>query len=474
MIDSLIVIGPLLLLALWLGLKNWRKALAVSLVLLIFEGALRKWFFPGSERLLYFAKDIFFLGAFAGFLAKVGLRIPVRHARIVLALVGLAAAYGAFQIANPSLPNLTLGIIGWKSYFLYVPFIVMVPYALISDEQLQISLRKYLLLAVPIAALAIVQTYSGSDSFLNTFVRGGLDADIARYGEELSYVRATGTFSYITGYSTYAITMMLLALGLLSARGWQWKDNKGLYLALTASLIAGVTTGSRAPIFSIAIVFPFFLLWGLTIGGLKGGTLARLTIGITLVCAAVWFGMEDPVTAYRYRAVGSQDTLSRLVGPFVEPFTEMDKLDVFGFGIGAMHQSGSVLTGSDFPWWTREIMYESESTKVLAEVGPVGFLLVYAVRIVLLFQAIRFAYRLSDKSKRSLAAVIAMFFALSLPGAVIFNPTANMFYWFSAGLLYYLARSDQRNLSMARNANASAWRRQAPPYSRFAGKAGSR
>ena len=45
----------------------WRLGVKTALVMAIFEGALRKWALPGAQELAYFVKDIFLIGAYAGF-----------------------------------------------------------------------------------------------------------------------------------------------------------------------------------------------------------------------------------------------------------------------------------------------------------------------------------------------------------------------------------------------------------------------
>ena len=41
----------------------WRKAVIAAMLLLVFEGALRKWALPGAQAALYIANDLLLLGA---------------------------------------------------------------------------------------------------------------------------------------------------------------------------------------------------------------------------------------------------------------------------------------------------------------------------------------------------------------------------------------------------------------------------
>ena len=92
MTEKLIVVAFAAVAFLW-SLSNWRAAVKAALVLLVFEGAIRKWLVPGSQQLVYFGKDIVLLGAYIGFFndnAAKRYRIPVPPALLLLA--SLAAA----------------------------------------------------------------------------------------------------------------------------------------------------------------------------------------------------------------------------------------------------------------------------------------------------------------------------------------------------------------------------------------------
>src|SRR5580704_11720836 len=45
----------------------WQKAVKAALVLVVFEGAIRKWILPGSSDLVYFLKDIVLLLGYASY-----------------------------------------------------------------------------------------------------------------------------------------------------------------------------------------------------------------------------------------------------------------------------------------------------------------------------------------------------------------------------------------------------------------------
>ncbi len=435
---------PIALAALVVSAKHWRGATAAVMVLLIFEGALRKWVLPEAQTAIYLAKDIVLLGAYFGFIAAKGVATPVPEASPVLALVGMAAVYGALEIMNPALPSVTLGFVGWKSYFFYVPLVFLVPHLFSSSEQMLRILRRYALLGLPIAALGGMQFYSPADSAINTYVQHQGDATATvLFGEDFNRARVAGTFAFISGYTAYLTVLALFIVGLLAGVRWQAKGNVALYFTLGAALVAMFTTGSRAPVYSLLLAAPVYLLFSAKTGDLSVGSALKAAIGVMALLASISFLAPEPLDAFVLRADQSEDTESRFLDTIVEPFQILDQVGVAGFGIGAAHQSASYLVGDGFSWWTNGLVVEAETSRVMLELGPLGFILVFLFRILLALSALRAALALKLRAHRALALVIGLYLVLQALGSVIFNPTADIYYWFAAGLLFALYRLER-------------------------------
>ena len=54
---------------LYVSSLNWRRTVKVVLVLLVIEGALRKWVLPQASDVMYFLKDIVLLGGYLKYYA---------------------------------------------------------------------------------------------------------------------------------------------------------------------------------------------------------------------------------------------------------------------------------------------------------------------------------------------------------------------------------------------------------------------
>jgi len=449
--------------ALW-SFQRWRAAVQLAMVLLVLEGALRKWVLPGAQDLIYFAKDGILLAAYAGFLNDRSARIRAREAAPPPVLVGLLVAsafVGLLQVFNPNLPNMLVGLFGFKAYFLYVPLLWVLPGAFERREDLWRFLYLYALLAIPLGLLALAQFTSPASSAINSYARPG-ESTAFTFGTS-TRVRVTATFSFITGYTSYLFATALLVLGLLGTVGWKIRPYLTLYAAFGLTLVGMLATGSRAPVFMFTATFPLY--WWLTMARDRQGfeAVSRILViaaflGIFLASTA-----SDLVEAFYGRAIGGTDVPGRLLTPFVQPFEVLGEAGPIGFGIGATHQAAIALVGDLQPGaWLKGLAVEDEGARIMLEQGIFGFVLIYASRLYLLFWSFRQAVVLRDRFCRAFAVASFVFFLTSLPSGIVFNVTAGLYYWFFGGLLFLATRLD-REVAIAEAAAPAASARASRP-----------
>jgi hypothetical protein len=442
------------------SVRRWRLAVQAAMLLLVFEGAIRKWLLPGAQDLVYFAKDAVLLGAYAGFFFHGrSRRWPLPQAPFLYAALACAAALGLVQIFNPLLPNILVGALGFKAYFLYVPLLFVVPAVFRDDAELARFLKRYLLIVFPVVALSVAQFFSPPGSILNTYAQPTESSSISTFGSS-KFVRATGTFSYISGYTSYLLVTTILILMILTTTRWRFRGNLVIYAALGTVLLGIMTSGSRGPIFLLSLVFPVYWWLGVVREKQSGRTFVRLLLGVSLLAAGLTSAGDQAVAAYSQRASGSEDIASRLAFPFVSPAHMLPYAGLFGFGIGATHQAASALTGGVENPLLVNVTPEAESGRVMLELGPLGFLLVYAVRCALAAFTFRQVLRLRTAFHRALAISALLFFLIQIPGGVVFDATAGVYYWFLAGLVFLAVRLD-RQAVLARAASPA--RRPAGP-----------
>lgn len=451
--------------AVW-SIRRWRTAVQLAMVLVIFEGAIRKWLLPGAQDLVYFAKDVLLLGAYVGFfrdLPRLRLRLPQLVA--FYAVLILAATIGLLQIFNPALPNLLVGVFGFKAYFFYVPLLFIIPATFPNDAALFKFLRRYALIAIPIGLLAIAQFFSPASSPLNAYARSSEEnAYIATFGSS-TFVRVTATFPFITGYTAYLLATVILILALLGASGWKFKGNLLMFVALAFTLLGMFMTGSRGPVLMIAVLFPIY--WWIGVIREQGGGVifGRLLLALALVAGIVAGLGDEAVKAFLGRSAGgAADVRTRLASPVLSPYMLLPEAGLVGMGIGSTHQTAAALAPSLVPYsWLRGLIVETESGRVMVEMGALGFVLVYFLRVYLALFALRQALKLRTRFHRAIATASFLFSLAAIPGGVVFDVTSDVYYWFFAGLLLLAIRLDREAVAAAAKARAAAARAEAKP-----------
>lgn len=436
--------------AVW-AFRNWRRAVQAVMVLLILEGAIRKWIFPGAQDIVYFGKDLLLLGIYAGFLTRnrPGLRPP--QLQLLFGLLGIGALFGVLEIFNPRLPGLLVGVLGFKAYFFYIPLFWVLPAAFSSDAELARFLRRYGLIAIPVGLLAAAQFVSPSSSALNTYARAATEAsDITTFGTS-ERVRVTSTFAYITGFTSYLFANVALLLALLGAERWRMRRNLWLFAALGLTMLGMMMSGSRGPIAVLIVLMPIYGWLAVARERGSGATTGRLVVAVVFVGGlAAYFG-ADAIAEWRGRASGTTDAGERILTPFIAPFYVIDRAGLLGYGIGATHQMAAAIVPSQHPfYWLDGPNIEIESGRVMLELGPIGFLLVYLVRLIMVGYSLQQVFRLRTLFHRSVAVGCLLFFIAQLAGSVVFEVTSGLYYWFFAGLIALVVALDRQMMLAAR------------------------
>jgi hypothetical protein len=443
--------------ALW-SISQWRRAVQLALVLVILEGAIRKWVFPGAQDLIYFAKDVFLLGAYVGFFRERH-RLSARIPRLpgISALLAAAALFGLLEVLNPRLPNLLVGVLGFKAYFFYVPLLWVVPAAFSSPGELAVFLRRYVLLAIPVGLLATAQFFSSPTSFLNTYARPG-DGEIfyaTTFGSS-NFVRVTGTFSFISGYTSYLLAMVILILGLLGASRWRFRGNFLIFVALVMMLLGILMSGSRGPVLMLLLLLPLY--WWLAVAQEQGGgaIFGRVILSLSLVLGLVSYAGQDAINAFYGRVTTASDVPGRISAPFVMPFELLTQAGLFGFGIGATHQTAVAVTPGLPPYsWISGLVVEGETGRVMVELGGVGFVLMFLIRVVLALSALRRSRAIRSPYFRGVATACFLFLLSQIIGGVVFDVVTGVYYWFFAGLLGLVETFDRQAVLAARRADVA-------------------
>ena len=426
------------------GLRNWRMTLFAALIMVVVEGVFRKWIFPGLQSYIYFVKDGLLLVAYAGFAWQVRKPIQAPAQRHIRKLVPLVVVLCALQFFNPASPSLWLVLIGIKSYFLYLPLAFLMPYAFRDEAGMLRLIRLYILFAIPVCILGFAQFYAGPESWLSVYVSHNEGpAHVSTFGQETVYGRTSGTFSYIGGFTTYLAFIGALCIGLLLLGGWRLFRERLLALTLVLVIAAMFTTGSRGPIYNIAIVCVSAAAVGAIRGDISGGALFRIVSIVPVLALMSTLVTPEAFDAFVYRAQTADSAVDRLLFPITHVMVVFGKIPFFGFGIGSTHASAVVIMGTKDYWWLGNLRVEAETARILMEVGYPGFLIVYALFATAAISSCRQLFQFRDRRLSMLSLTFLAVLLLMMISPLVNNPTGSIFYWTAIGVAnaFYVFRA---------------------------------
>lgn len=420
---------------------KWRRSIKFVFLLLVIEGALRKWVFPQANEMIYFLKDVVVLGAYFNFyFFSNSDRSLLKKINFINSLSFLSISWCLFQVFNPSLGSPLIGIFGLRAYLLYLPLIWLLPSLFESEEELYKFLRSHLLLLIPVGLIGIAQFFSPATSFINRYSNEEGPA-VATFGVNSS-TRITGTFSYINNYALYLIVCFGLLVFMLSIKqSWRWQLASLVEIFFVS--INSFMTGSRGTIFAeILFLIGFFSLKILVNPASIVRMTKQLLIPILIVAIAVSTWFFPAIKAFSQRATANKDVSWRIVSSFTEPFDFMKYKQLDGYGTGSTHQATPALRKAlDLPKGeVIPVYFEPEMGKIALELGPIGFFLWYGLKLSILIALFVNFWKLKILFLRQLALTAFLIQVIQFNGQLVFHHTFCVYYWFLSSFIFLLPR----------------------------------
>ncbi|MBD2437143.1 hypothetical protein [Nostoc sp. FACHB-110] len=427
---------------------NWRQLVKATLFLIVFDGVMRKWILPQASNVIYLFKDIVLLIAYIKFFLFYRTDFQLiknKYTSIVHIFLFISSIWLIFQSFNPDLGSPIIGIFGLSRYLLYVPLMWLLPYIFKSEEDFIKFLRNYLLCLIPVCILGIFQFYSPPSSFLN-IAPGGEEASEA-LGFANGKIRISSVFAFPNIYTAYLVVCFGFLLPLLTGQIKQsnfWRIITFLELFL---LIANFfMTGSRGVMVNSALIFVGYLVvksidnFAIILKFLK-----KLTVPAVIVVLLLSRYFAPAIDAFVTRG-GSSGEFSERIGYALSIHSVPGKSIMDGYGTGAT-QSGAqpIKKLLSLPPGSTPPSAEAEMHKMTIEVGLVGVVFWYGMRITLMM-ALWFIYKNLYSPFLKDMALVAFFIHLQfLPGQVVFHPLSVVYYWFFSGFIFLLPKLDMKN-----------------------------
>ncbi len=359
-----------------------KKGIWLYLLLLIFEGALRKWVLPGLSDPLLVIRDP---------IAIVLLIFAVYHKVMkwnwylfLMVLVGMAALPLTMILGHG---NLFVALFGARCFLVQFPFLFLI--GTVFDKSDVEKFGRFILWITPLMTLLIIwQLYSPQSAWVNRGVGG--DESGSGFSGALGYFRPSAVFSFTSGTTTF---FSLAAAYVVYF--WLSTDKIDRRLLLVASVfvvIAIPVSVSRAYLFQFIITIVFGLFVSLTSArAMLRASLAVLLMLLAFVSLQQFAFFKTSTTIFLARFSGANKTEGGLQGVIVDRFLGENyqslvyatEKPLWGYGLGAGTHAGRKLLGNNrtVPF----ISSEGDWNRMTSEMGPILGLLAVGIRISLGF-----------------------------------------------------------------------------------------
>jgi hypothetical protein len=404
---------------------QWLRRLTFAyFILLITEGALRKWIFPSLSGPLLIVRDPLLLLIYA---------IAIHRGQWqwdgwMRALLALAAACAMASIAVGCPLKITL--FGLRTDFWQIPLIFLMPSILTREDVRRIG--RWMVLMLPaMALLALLQFRAGPQSWLNAATGGQTGEPSQQLFAAAGRVRPSGTFSFVTGM----VSFLALGTAFLIDAFLEEAAQARLWLATGTLVLALGISGSRSAIIDVGIVAAAA---GLIC--LQDRALMR-RLAAPLIAAAVAFaalhGLADfraglDVNKGRFDDAGGlkEGILDRWLGDFDYAWYAEKTVGWLGAGLGLGTSVGAGLATG-----TRQfLLAEGEWERIIKESGPVLGVAFIALRLAILRKLLRASLRALRERGDALPGLLLAAGLLDFATGQWGQATVSGFAIFTAGL----------------------------------------
>ncbi len=393
----------------------YRKAIWIYIFLLIFEGALRKWFLPSLATPLLLVRD-----PIAIWLTIVGLQkgwIKSGYAKTMM----VVASISFFMAMAVGHHNLFVALFGWRIYFFYFPLIFVMGKVLTRNDLLKIG-QFILWTSIPMTVLIFIQFNSPQTAWVNMGVGG---EGTAGFAGALGYMRPPGTFSFTSGYVMYQAVVgcyLLYYLSMNNTLPKEYQFSKLILLILTGCYLLSIPTSiSRTHFFQTGVFLIFLFIAAMRKNKLKGKFLkfAILTIMTGVILYFLGIGGTS-MEAFTARFEGANEVEGgvegvigdRYVGGLLGSLVNF-QIPVFGYGIGLGTNVGARILGGDM--YSFGFNGEIEWSRVIGECGMLLGLIIICIRLFFALELWKKAYNLLVKKYDLLPWMLSAGMMLTVP-----------------------------------------------------------
>jgi hypothetical protein len=333
--------------------------------LLIFEGALRKWFLPGLSAPLLIVRDPIAITLL--FMAMAKNVFPWNLYIIVMGGVTLLSMAMTKLLGHG---NMFVAIFGARLFIIHFPLLFVIGKVFNRKDVINLGIVT-LCIVIPMTVLVALQFYSPQTAWVNRGVGG--DEDGAGFTGALDYMRPPGTFSFTNGNTLfYGFAAAFVMYFWISVK----QINKYLLFLATAAVLLTVPLSiSRALLAEILICMAFAfatvvrrpkyagrLLFAIIVIFMAFLILSQVSI-FQKATEALTTRFDDAETSEQ--ATPFQAFIDRFTAGISHAIRHSDKIPFFGKGLGMGTNVGALLISGSVTF----LISEGEWGRIIGETG---------------------------------------------------------------------------------------------------------
>lgn len=385
-----------------MNISTLKKIIWIYIILLIFEGALRKWLLPSLSNVFLIIRD-----PIALYLVFVGLKhkwITNGYAVAMIA-VSIITFFLTLVLGHQ---NILVAIYGCRITLIYFPLMFVIGRVLSFEDVLKIG-RFFLYVSILVSLIIVLQYFSPQSSFVNKSVGGTEGTGFGGVGE---YFRPSGIFSFVAILASFmSIVCPFLFWFIINPREGKLKN--WAYVIVICYIISMFVSLSRTIIFQTAVTVIFVYISSfsslknlrkiifISIMGIFAG-IFLLQFSFFEIAFNNIFLRFDHASASEGGIVSG--TLGeRYFGSFYRGLFEpqnLSRIDIpfFGFGQGMGTNAASAMMGADRGF----LLAEEEWSRVVDESGFLFGWIILFTRLFFSLSMLKKAYTAMVKKKNSL------------------------------------------------------------------------
>jgi len=398
--------------------EQLKKGIWVYFILLIIEGALRKWIFPALATPLLIVRDP--VAVWLLITAWRNNRLPTNSYLTGIYFCTVVSIFAALLFGHG---NILVALYGARILLFHFPLIFLIGEVFDREDVIKIG-RALVWISIPMALLIALQFYSPQTAFVNKGI--GAESEGGGFSGALGYFRPPGTFSFTTGNSQFfacvgvfviyfflnpiEIKRYLLIAGAISVLiAIPLSISRTLFFQICLSLVFATVSIARKPKFL-----------GRMVGAIFG-----LIILVAILSRTEFFEKAIDALTNRFQDAdesegGIQNTFAnRIFAGLLEPFAS-PSLPILGYGIGMGTNAGAqLLVGHSDEF----LISEGEWGRLVGEMGAFLGLGVIFIRLRICIQFVIEGYKRLLKSDLLTWMLISVSF-LSVAQGQWAQPTA--------------------------------------------------